>query len=167
VEGSRAMSWAPVVQAVSIAVTAVFAVISLRAWRAQLVGKRRFEVAEHVITAVYEVQEAVSYLRRSYYMSDDARDRPRPDEEESELEAQKRDICFIIEKRFNEMADKFVALQKARLLCKVHFGSEAVDNIKEFFDARNLIYTMLLQARGPLSHRRLIPLEEFLILSTD
>jgi hypothetical protein len=32
--------------AVAIAVTAVFAILGLNAWRRQMVGKRKFEVAE-------------------------------------------------------------------------------------------------------------------------
>ena len=94
------MWWAPVVQAISVAVTGFVAIIALRAWQVQLVGKRRFEVAEQVITAVYEAQEALSYMRRSYYLSDDTRERSRPDDE-SELEAKQRDTCFIMEKRFS------------------------------------------------------------------
>ena len=93
-------------------------------------------------------------MRRSYYMSDDTRERPRPNGE-SELEAQQRDTCFVIEKRFNEAAEKFVELRKARLPCKIHFGSEAVTNIEELFKVRNLIYVMLLEAK-------IVPGQQFL-----
>jgi hypothetical protein len=52
-----------------------------------------------------------------------------------------------METRFNGIAEKFVELQKARLLCKIHFGPEAINNTDEFFKVRNLIYVMLPQAR--------------------
>ena len=55
------MSWedffehAPaILQAVSIAVTAVFAIIGLNAWRRQLIGRRRFEVAEQIPVKPFE-----------------------------------------------------------------------------------------------------------------
>ena len=131
-----------VVQAISVAVTAFFAVKSLRAWRVQLVGKRHFEAAEQVIGAVYDVREALSYMRRSYYLTEDTRDRPRPDAE-SELDARQRDACFIIEHRFNEASEKFSALRTARLLCTIHFTTAAVTGIDEIFNVRNKIYVML------------------------
>ncbi|MGH6976557.1 MAG: hypothetical protein ACREED_05980, partial [Stellaceae bacterium] len=39
-------------------------------------------------------------------------------------------------KRMKDTADDFVELQKARLLCKVHFGEEAVKQIDVLFHAR-------------------------------
>ena len=132
----------PVVQAVSVAVTAFFAVKSLNAWHVQLVGKRRFEAAEEVITAVYDAREAFAYMRRSYYIFDNTQDRLRP-AGELEMAARQRDICFVIGKRFNEVGEKFIALQKARLLCQIHFGNIAVQHIDELFKIRNSICVSL------------------------
>ena len=47
---------APALQAASIAVTAYFASRGLNAWRQQLAGKRRFELAEEILVATYKVQ---------------------------------------------------------------------------------------------------------------
>ncbi len=45
----------PLIQAVSVAVTAVFAVIGLRAWRRQLLGRRKIEIAEGTLLAAYKI----------------------------------------------------------------------------------------------------------------
>ena len=53
--------WGELIQTVSIAVTAYFAVAGLRVWLAQMIGKRRFEIAGDAVLAAYRVRE-------SYYL---------------------------------------------------------------------------------------------------
>jgi hypothetical protein len=125
----------PIVQAMSILVTAIFAVKSLHAWRTQLVGKRRFEAAEEVIMAVYRVKDALEFVRSPASTSDEAADRPRS-ADENPSDARMRDTYFVPLKRLRDAAEDFVQLQKVRVLSKVHFGEEAVNHIKMLFQAR-------------------------------
>src|SRR5712692_1243654 len=84
----------PVVQAISIAITAFFAVKSLRAWRVQLVGKRQFEVAEQVIVAIYSARDALIHTRQPFYMSEETKGRQRPPGEIEE-QASRRDWVHV------------------------------------------------------------------------
>jgi hypothetical protein len=54
---------ATIIQAISSAAIAFFAVQGLRAWRRQLVGKRRFEVAEEAVLSAYRVAEKLEWIR--------------------------------------------------------------------------------------------------------
>lgn len=124
-----------IIQAISIAITAYFAVRSLRAWRIQLVGKRRFEVAEQTIVAAYKAKEALSWIRSPLSWSTEAKERPR-EKDEVDSQSRQRDAYFVPFKRMKDTADDFAELQKVRLLCKVHFGEEAVKQIDILFRAR-------------------------------
>jgi hypothetical protein len=54
---------APALQALAILVTAIFASLGLNAWRRQLLGKRRFEVAEEVLLAAHKAKLSLAYVR--------------------------------------------------------------------------------------------------------
>jgi hypothetical protein len=54
---------ATLLQAVSIAVTAGFAVAGLSAWRKQLVGKRKFDVAEEAMALFAKLRADIQYIR--------------------------------------------------------------------------------------------------------
>jgi len=125
----------PIVQAASILVTAIFAVKSLRAWRTQLIGKRRFEVAEEIIMAVNRAKDSLSYVRGPLSSIAESADRERP-VGETTTQARWRNSHFIVIKRLQSVADDFTNLQKARLLCKAHFGDDAVKHIMVLFQAR-------------------------------
>jgi hypothetical protein len=125
-----------IVQALSIAVTAFFASKSLNAWRNQLVGKRRFEVAEETIVAAYKARDALNWIRNPAAWSNEKIDR-KPDSYETEEQKKRRDVYFAPIKRILETADDFAQLGKMRHLCQAHFGDEASSAIDEFFKIRS------------------------------
>ena len=55
--------FAAVVQAIAVVVTACFASLGLNAWRRQLVGKRRLEVAEEMLLAAYKAENNLRHVR--------------------------------------------------------------------------------------------------------
>ena len=83
----------PLIQAVSVAVTAVFAVIGLRAWRRQLLGRRKIEIAEGTLLATYKIKEAMAYIRNPGALVGASTRQRQPDESESL--ARLRDTYFV------------------------------------------------------------------------
>jgi hypothetical protein len=140
----------PIIQAVSVAITAFFAVKSLRAWRTQLVGKRRFEVAEQIVMATHRATEALREIRNPGSFSSEARDR-KPVEGETEAEARSRETYYAVYARMRDRAAIFVELSTARLLCKIHFGAVASNHIDAIFRVRHSVRVaaiMLTQSVG-------------------
>lgn len=66
-----------VIQAIAIATTAAFAVAGLRAWRRELVGRRKFEIAEQTLSAFVEARDALAYVRSPLVYRGEGRSRPR------------------------------------------------------------------------------------------
>jgi hypothetical protein len=54
----------PLLQAASITVTAIFAILGLQAWRRQIIGQRRIQVAEETLVATYKVHQEFDVLQR-------------------------------------------------------------------------------------------------------
>jgi hypothetical protein len=124
-----------VIQTVSIAVTAYFAVAGLRAWRAQIIGQRRFEIAEEAVLAAHRVKESLRFIRTPGSMREEVAGRQCSSDETPE-QATWYDTYFIIFAREEIVREDFAQLAKSRLLCRVHFGEEAVKPFDDLLAVR-------------------------------
>lgn len=139
----------PVIQALSIAVTAVFAVISLRAWRRQLLGRRTIEIAEGALLATYKIREAMAHIRNSGSFAGGST-RPRQPVESEGL-ASLRDSYFVPLERMQKTSDDFAEFEKMQLLCQVYFGPEAGAPFERVKKARHAVWvaaSMLIRTAG-------------------
>lgn len=139
----------PVIQSVSIAVTAVFAILGLRAWRQQLIGRRKIEVAEGTLLATYKVKEAMAYIRNpGAFVGGSTRPRQA---DESEGLASLRDSYFVPLERMQKTSGDFAEFEKMQLLCQVYFGAEAGQPFERVKRARHAVWvaaTMLIRTAG-------------------
>lgn len=112
---------AVVVQAAAIIVTAAFAVLGLRAWRKQLIGKRRIEIAEETLVLAYKIRNAITYARLPVHGPAEGLSRPRElsnDENFRKL----RDSYFVPVERLKIYDEDFARLERQALLCEIYFG---------------------------------------------
>ncbi|MDE2164908.1 MAG: hypothetical protein KGJ66_01045 [Alphaproteobacteria bacterium] len=106
--------------------------------------------------AAYKAKEALSWIRSPLSSSAEAKERPR-EKDETDSQSRLRDAYFVPFKRMKDTADDFAELQKVRLLCKVHFGEEAVKQIDVLFRARTEVRVaaeMLFDAVGQDPYER-------------
>jgi hypothetical protein len=139
----------PLIQAVSVAVTAVFAVIGLRAWRRQLLGRRKIEIAEGTLLATYKIQEAMAYIRNPGALVGGSTRERQPDESDSV--ARLRDTYFVPLERMQKTSGDFAEFEKMQLLCQVYFDHEAGQSFERVKKARHTVSVaarMLLQTAG-------------------
>ncbi len=116
---------APGLQAVSIAITAYFASRGLNAWRQQLAGKRRFELAEEILVVTYKVQRSLAHVRQPLTFGGEGKLRPRDDHERESMAALK-DNYFVPLERMKGLDDELAQFSKTRLFAQAHLGREAV-----------------------------------------
>lgn len=126
-------------QAISVTVAAYFAVQGLRAWRHQLVGKRHFEVAEHVMIAFVEAIDAIDAAR--LILSTSTKNSRKADPDESPSLRQVLDSYYEPVERLNINEAKFSELRKAWTLFEIHFPEISDEPIKAIFKARYEILT--------------------------
>lgn len=138
------------IQAISVAVAAVFAAWSVNSWRRETIGKRKTEVAEQAIVAASRVQSALSYVRSPLGHSGEGKTRQK-EEGENEKYSDDRDQAFVPIERLNKFKDDFSQLGSARILCGAYFGKGSMRPFDDLFKVRSEIIRsaqmMMLQVR--------------------
>lgn len=134
------------ISATAVAVTAIFAVKGLRAWRTQLTGKRRFEVAEQTLQAFEEARSVIEYARNGSAWAGEGSTRPRPAEGgENDDQRRHRDALYTPAERLNAAEAKFADLRKAWVLFEIHFPDGPIDAIRAVFEIRGAVYIAVRQ----------------------
>lgn len=108
-------------------------------WRVQIIGKRRFEVAEEALIAFAKCKDALAHVRGALSYGGEGKSRPKEDGEKPE-DAERLDRQFVPYERLNRVAESFVSLRKSQLLCLFHFGKEAYDAMDALFKARSDVH---------------------------
>jgi hypothetical protein len=112
-----------ILQALAVVVTAYFASRGLNAWRRQLVGKRKLEVAEDMLLAAYKAQSILLHIRNPITFGE-GQSRPRG-KDERPGQADAKDMYFAPLARMQKLDDDFAQWAKVRFLADAYFGLEA------------------------------------------
>jgi hypothetical protein len=112
------------IQAGSIAVTAYFASRGLSAWRKQLVGKRRCELAEEILTSAFTVEQRIRFIRNGMGFKGEGKTRPRLESEPDQF-SDTRDMYFIPLERISKHDETLTRFETLRVLAQAHWGSHA------------------------------------------
>jgi hypothetical protein len=136
---------AVVLQAAAIIVTAVFAVLGLRAWRAQVIGKRKVEIAEETLVLAHKVRSAIAYARMPVHGSREGLSRPREIAEDEDFRKVK-DSYFVPVERLRAYDEDFALLERQQLLCEVYFGRD----VREPLEAISRVRASILRAARKL-----------------
>jgi hypothetical protein len=163
--------WGEFIQTVSIAVTAYFAVAGLRAWRIQMLGKRRFEIAEEAVLAAHRVKESLRFIRTPGSMGEETEGRQRSSDETPE-QGRWYDTYFIIFAREEVVREDFAQLAKSRLLCRAHFGEDAVKPFDDLLAVRAKVLAyavrlMSLESTQALAYSELPKLQGVVLGNQD
>lgn len=116
---------AGIVEALSVAAAAVVGFLGLNAWRRQLVGGKKVQLAEDTLIAAHEVQNAIKWIRNPMGFSDEGSSRE-PERGESADVARTRNSYYIPLERLKKVEEKFEHLHRLRTRCHIHFRNEDV-----------------------------------------
>lgn len=89
------------------------------AWR------RRYELAEQILSAAYEVRDALVWARARVILKGEGKTREAGKNESAKLK-EDRDSAFVPIERLTKHAKAFAALQTAQDVASAHFGSTVV-----------------------------------------
>lgn len=127
-----------VIQAVSVVVASIFAVRSLRVWRRELVGKRKFEIADEALAAFLAAKDDLIWIRSRIIIAGEDDDYTAI-EGELPHSAENRKQCAIISRRIRNTQGSFRRLARIYLPCKIHLGPEATGPIDAIVQAHNSV----------------------------
>jgi hypothetical protein len=92
------------------------------------------------VLSAYRVAEKLEWIRNGAAFDNEMAARKR-DSNENESEARLRDSYWVPLKRIADSSEDFAALNKARLLARVHIGIEAANAIEELLRVRVEVHT--------------------------
>lgn len=129
---------ADIVQAIAVIVVAIPAFIGVNSWRAQLIGKRKIEISEEILTLVYNLQGVIKWARHPASFGGEGEERAGRDQE-PENQRRLNDSYYSRVSRLSEHTDDFARLRSASMLFRAYFGDQGQDSLAAFNTVRNRI----------------------------
>lgn len=138
---------APLVQAGMVLVTGLTAVITgvvavrgLNAWRQQLIGKRRAELAEQVLVNFYAARDALKLARVRGFGSEEGESRKAVEDEDEQVKIMRNVYYIPIERLMKERA-VFANLQAQRYTFSAYFGNSTITPFDRILEKHNFIFS--------------------------
>ncbi len=138
-------------QAIAIAITAFFAVRGLRTWRTQMIGQRRFAVAEDTLMSFASCKLVLEETRSPGSFGHEGQDMMN-DAAIPEQDRQRLAPYYATLERLRRGHDHFAKLVSVQLAAKLHFGEEAHSAIKVLWEERAKVLTGAQMLIGDFRH---------------
>lgn len=131
--------------------------------QALVIWRRRYEIAEQVLTAAYEARDILNWARTPVRMSGEGETR-QPAENESDALRNRRNSYFVPIERLTRQAQPFAKLQTLMYAAGSHFGPEAIKPIEEIgqvhaeiMSTAGILIEIASFADDPAANQQLIP----------
>jgi hypothetical protein len=113
-------------------------VLGVAFWRLQIIGQRRFTVAEEAVVAFTMARYALDWARNGASFEGEGTTRPK-DEYESEETTRLLNGYFTATERLRASEQRFADLEKISLLARHHLGEDAYNAFNTLSRARNRV----------------------------
>jgi hypothetical protein len=134
--------------------------------KALVVWRRRYEIAEQVLTSTYEARDILNWVRTTAIMSGEGETRKATESEEEKLR-KKRNIYFVPIERLTRETKTLSGLHALQFTAGAHFGENAskplftIIKICEGIDSAARILIQVAEVEDELAQSQgLIPLKE-------
>jgi hypothetical protein len=115
------MDW---IESTAVIVASVTAIYGINAWRRELRERRRMELAEEALTAIYEIKDAISSIRGVWSWAGEHEGREQhPNETADQTHA--RDIAYVVHRRYQTRSELFSRFHALRYRFWAVFGEAA------------------------------------------
>lgn len=130
-----------IVKSVSIIIASIVAVYGINSWRRETKWKRKYELAEEVLSLFYEVQEAISIIRSPLGYSGEGQTRKRTENEDPK-DTEVLDRAYTVIERYEKNKDPFNKLRAIKFRFKAVFGKETAKPFNRIAKLTNKILTV-------------------------
>ena len=137
-----------IIQGLSVITASIVAVIGISSWRREAKWKRKYELAEEVLSCFYEISESFDTIRSpAGYVGEGKTRKKRENElpEESEI----LDNAYVVIERFEKEKTPFVKLQSLKYRFMVLFGKDSGEPFVNIVKLTNKLFN----ASNRLGHR--------------
>ena len=129
-----------IIQTLCVIIVTVIAIGGVSTWKAELRGKKKYDLAEEVLTLFYQAQHAIVQMRNPMAWGNEGKSREPVGLETSE-QKQFRDRAHILNERYEDNKAVFSQLQALRFRCKALFGKDSDEPFKLLRDIMNDLWS--------------------------
>ncbi len=131
-----------IIQSISIIIASFVAIVGINSWRKEAKWKRKFELAEEVLSSFYDVKEKIVSIRSPFSGNLEGSSRKQKENETKE-EKENFDRAYIPFERYNKENEAFIRLYTLKFRFMAVFGKE---HSKPFDEIKKIINDILFAA---------------------
>lgn len=127
------------IENIALVIASMTAVYGVNEWRRQLKGRREYELAEEVLTLVYDCRDRLRFIRSPFAHKGEGSTReadPAETPEQSEL----LNRAYIVFERYEKNSEVFSELFKLRYRFVAVFGRESAKPLEELKQSLNDVF---------------------------
>jgi hypothetical protein len=109
-----------IIQAVSITLASFVTIFGIRAWRKEATWKRKYEIAEEVLSCVYDISDRFNTIRSPVGYGGEGKSRKKNENETTE-ESTIMDNAYVVIERFERNKEPFTKLKSLKYRFMVVF----------------------------------------------
>lgn len=115
------------------------AIWGINSWRREAKWKRKYELAEEVLSLFYECKEKFQIIRSPIGLTNEGKTRKRSENESSD-ETQRLDNAYVFIERYEREKDPFIKLGALKFRFMTLFGKESGEPFDEIRKILNTIF---------------------------
>jgi len=119
-----------IIQGLSVTVVSLVAIYGISSWRRETKWKRKYELAEEVLSCFYEISDSFDKIRSPAGYSGEGKTRKRNDNETTE-ESEILDSAYVIIERYENEKAPFIKLRSMKYRFMALFGRKAGEPFNE------------------------------------
>lgn len=127
-----------IIKSLSIIIASGAAVRGINSWRRELKWKRKYELAEEVLSLFYEVQESVSIIRSPLSSTNEGKSRKRLENEKPE-DTKTLDQAYVVVERFEKYNEPFHKIRAIKYRFISVFGKGSKKPFNDIIQLTNKI----------------------------
>ncbi len=128
-----------IIQALSVIIASLAAVLGISSWRRETEWKRKYELAEEVLSCFYDISERFDIIRNPAGYVGEGKTRKR-NKNESQEESEILDQAYVLIERFEKEKAPFVQLKSFKYRFMVLFGKKAGEPFDDIVRLTNKLF---------------------------
>ncbi len=127
------------IQALAVIIASSVAVYGISSWRRETKWKRKYELAEEVLSCFYDISERFDIIRNPTGYVGEGKTRKR-NESESPEESETLDNAYVVVERYEKEKAPFIQLKSLKYRFMVLYGKEAGEPFDDIIRLTNKLF---------------------------
>ena len=143
-----------IIQNIAVIIASLTAVYGIISWRKEHIGRRKIDLAEEVLSSVYEIKDVIRSIRSPFGFVGEGKTRKRGQHETSE-QSEILDNAYVVYERYNKNIEVFNSFYRLKYRFKANFGLKAEEPflivrkiIAHIFAASNMLSSVYWKNQG-------------------